>query len=104
MAWSHEQIRRLKHLKSLHKTHKECASLLGISIKSVEYKVRTLRDVGTSSRVKAGLGYSTLMIVPPDVLARQTHRNGLRHTDLTAIVCGDPLPGCSALDRKMEMA
>jgi len=36
--------------------------------------------------------------VPDSVLADREHRRGLAPRDLTASLCGDPLPGYSALD------
>jgi hypothetical protein len=37
---------------------------------------------------------------PHEVLAEAHHRRGLNHPTLTARLCGDPLPGRSALDRR----
>lgn len=39
---------------------------------------------------------------PPEVIQRQQDRHLLRHTDITALICGDPLPGESALDRRQQ--
>lgn len=36
----------------------------------------------------------------PETLERQSERLMLRHTNLTALICGDPLPTESALDRR----
>jgi len=38
--------------------------------------------------------------VPPDALAERDRRAQVPPRDLTAAVCGDPLPGYSALDRR----
>lgn len=38
--------------------------------------------------------------VPPEIVQLQTHRVMLRPKTITALICGDPLPGESALDRR----
>lgn len=38
--------------------------------------------------------------IPPEVLADRDRRADLYHTELTAILCGDPLPCQSALGRR----
>jgi hypothetical protein len=38
--------------------------------------------------------------VSAQALADATHRASLEHVSLTAALCGDPLPGRSALDRR----
>lgn len=39
---------------------------------------------------------------PPEVIARRDHRVMLRPRTITALICGDPLPGESALDRVLS--
>lgn len=40
------------------------------------------------------------IVVPPEVLADRHRRINLEHATIGAFLCGDPLPGYSALDRK----
>lgn len=40
-------------------------------------------------------------IIPPEVEARREHRVMLRPKTITALIFNDPLPGESALDRKL---
>jgi hypothetical protein len=54
---------------------------------------------GASWRVELGLGATEPVIVPDHVLDMQAHRINLKPADITSAVCGDPLPGESALDR-----
>lgn len=39
--------------------------------------------------------------VDPAAIEFQRRRQMLRHRDVTSLLCGDPLPGESALDRRM---
>jgi hypothetical protein len=39
------------------------------------------------------------IVIPAWVLAERDRRRSLEHTSLSALLFGDPLPGCSALDR-----
>ncbi len=38
-------------------------------------------------------------VIPPEVLRDRDHRANLRHPNVSAEICGDPLPGYSAADR-----
>lgn len=38
-------------------------------------------------------------LIPDEVIARRDHRVMLRPKTITAFICGDPLPGESALDK-----
>jgi hypothetical protein len=49
---------------------------------------------------KTGHSVSTMLDIPPEVLADKAHRATLEHHDFTAAFCGDPLPGRSALDKR----
>ena len=42
----------------------------------------------------------TQVYVPPQTLADRERRYSLEHSTIIASICGDPLPGYSALDRK----
>jgi hypothetical protein len=58
--------------------------------------------VPSSGRKKAfGADQASTFIKPPDhVLAERERRYNLEPRDLTAVLMGDPLPTCSALDMK----
>lgn len=45
-----------------------------------------------------------ISIIPAVVMERREHRSTLKPQSLTAFLCGDPLPGFSALDRRTEVA
>lgn len=58
---------------------------------------------GASWRKQLGLGEVVPLEIPDDVLAEQIHHNGLHPRDVTASICGDPLPGESVLERGPEL-
>jgi len=60
---------------------------------------RAEQEVGT--RV-AGVSFGSMSKVPDTVLSERNTRISLQHRDLTAAFFGDPLPGCSALDRRQS--
>lgn len=59
---------------------------------------------GLSWRAELGLGEPQPIVIPDEVLAVQAHRINLKPADITSAVCGDPLPGESALDRMVAPA
>ena len=44
--------------------------------------------------------YDKPLEIPPQVIEQKRHRVMLRHTEITALLMNDPLPGESALDRR----
>lgn len=54
---------------------------------------------GSSWRKELGIGEAEPVVVPDHVWTEQAHRINLRPLDITSLICGDPLPGESALDR-----
>lgn len=72
----------------------------------VEQSLRELKEKGRRYydnhylRGKRVVPEVVVTIVPNEVLEHRDQRVMLRPKSLTALVCGDPLPGESALDRK----
>lgn len=54
---------------------------------------------GASRRRELGVGGVVPIVIPAQVLAAQMRHNELVPGDTTAAICGDPLPGQSALER-----
>lgn len=49
---------------------------------------------------KSFIEYSSSVSIPAKISEDRKSRERLHHTNLTALICGDPLPGYSALDRR----
>lgn len=60
-------------------------------------------ESGESWRKELGIGAVVPIEIPGDVLAAQTRRNAMSYLDVTAAICGDPLPGESAYERMPEV-
>ena len=59
-----------------------------------------IREI-TANKRAAGIGKDLLTErIPAHVLIERDMRENISPRDLTAVLCGDPLPGMSALDRR----
>lgn len=54
------------------------------------------------NRLTLGYGHPKTMVIPPEVLADREKRYAITPRDLSAARLGDPLPGYSALERRVE--
>jgi hypothetical protein len=120
-VWSGEHIDRLKQMNSEGTSYEDIAEVLGRSVKSIKAKLAMLRM--TTEQLRAyrakkrkyaadqypgrkaiGSGFSDLPGARPDedIIAERDRRLALSPRSLTAAFCNDPLPGYSALDRRVE--
>jgi len=80
------EVQLLIHQRNIHRT------LEGVKSRSIRQehgaKQAPLEDEGVIK-----------IHIPADVLAERTRRIELSHASVTAALCGDPLPGYSALDK-----
>lgn len=60
-------------------------------------------ESGESWRNELGIGAVVSIEIPMDVLATQLRRNAMNYPNVTAAICGDPLPGESAYERMPEV-
>lgn len=58
---------------------------------------------GISWRKEMGIGAVVPFEIPDAVLAAQLHHNALNYSNVTAAICGDPLPGESMYERGPEV-
>lgn len=99
--WTSDEVGRLLHMRDVErKSWPEIDTALGRGEQQAYNKYRDVKQPAARVRVSKsdgrGIGRDRLEAVIAD---RET-RNLLAHTSLTAMVCGDPLPGRSALDQK----
>lgn len=107
-VWTPEQTAEIIELRAQGKRIKEIAQLVGRTSSSVESQLAARRrKAGEPPRSNGGRppGPSAHTIgrrIAPDprALAECAYRLSLAPRDLTAAICGDPLPGFSALDRR----
>lgn len=75
------------------------------AIKSAVEKYRIKRRqvyANTYSARKNNVEYATICVAPPAVIEQRDQRQRLHPKTLTARICGDPLPGFSALDMRAK--
>jgi hypothetical protein len=67
-----------------------------------DYRRKRMDQINAAryGRAHSEISAARFVAPPADVLRRREHRVMLRPTSLTALLCGDPLPGESALDRR----
>jgi hypothetical protein len=79
------------------------ASLIGVSETTISRRYRLLSAMGIprgkSGDLDVDVELATIEI-PPEVIADRDRRAALVHPDIVGRLCGDPLPGCSALERR----
>lgn len=104
--WLEAEEGRLMKMRADNIPFAECAKVFGRSAMSCTAKWHQLHQrerIHGRATVDAGPPVKTIFI-PEDVLADRDRRMRLKFAprDLTAMFCGDPLPGASALDRRRE--
>lgn len=120
-VWTLEEIEKLERLKAEGRTYKEIGAALNREPANVKQRWRWLNitDEERASRAernararqdKGGAvnpfivrrrSLPLLTVMPDEVFTDRHHRINAPRT-LTAIFCGDPAPGWSALDRKRQ--
>lgn len=93
---SYEQIESLRESWRLGHSWGKAAALAEVSLMTVARYFREFKefDVPRGERAPAPID------IPPEVLADRDRRLSLAPRSLVARVCGDPLPGYSALERR----
>lgn len=100
-----EQLRRTGRYKRL--AWKKIAKEIGVPWRQLEaYFVPAVRQrIEDEKRISQTLVSlhmrDTNMVIPREVLADRERRLSLAPSSLTALLCGDPLPGCSAIDKRL---
>lgn len=98
--WTVDDIRELVDGIAIGRSHSVTAGLLGRSYESVKSKVHELmRGRGRMVPITA---ISAPSAFSAHLLTDRDRRLAVQPRDLTALVCGDPLPGESALDRRLS--
>jgi hypothetical protein len=92
MTWSLRLRRQARQLRRAGKRDDEIGALIGRSAREVANELRLPQWEPPTK--------PALRVVRVDRRAEWLHRLALRPRDLTAAICGDPLPGYSALDRR----
>ena len=93
--WTDEQEEALEEMLRQRVRPREIAKALGKKLRAVHNKIQYRREIRNVSHVDT----AARIYVPPHVFEERDRRiYALR--DLTALLCGDPAPGQSALDKK----
>jgi hypothetical protein len=76
------------------------ATTLGRTLASVASRANVYGPSFANPRIASISEHSEGWFVPESVLAEREQRQALEPQSLTAALMNDPLPGCSALDRR----
>ena len=118
--WSRDETRMLLELRQVGLNYNQISLRVGRSPDACSKRMKYVLDVDTRAimpgdpRIDAALRGGTFpgrkervwtsdshVTIPPGVAADRERRAALRPRDLTAAFHGDPLPGYSALDRRV---
>ncbi len=91
--WTDAELDEVRKLRSAGMGYADIAREIGRNCSSVwvKFEKRTSRDL-------AGAPHADQ--VPESVIVERRRRSYLHRTTVTSEICGDPLPGYSAADRK----
>jgi hypothetical protein len=87
-AWTAQEDATARQMRREGRSKREIARVLGRRLSSV------------CDRLNGKPSPAPPRVVPDEVRAEHAHRAALAPRDLTAAICGDPLPGYSALDKR----
>ncbi len=90
--WTDAELEQVRELRSAGMGYADIARKIGRNISSVWVKFEGRPKEPTDAVISAN--------VPDAVYAERRRRSMLSRTTLTSHLCGDPLPGYSAADRK----
>jgi plasmid stabilization system protein ParE len=93
--WTEEDVRTARKIYAETQSYAETARRIG---KGVTATREWLQDLRGARHV---IGQNPDMTqVPPELIEDRDRRYSIMPRDLTALLCGDPLPGMSALERR----
>ncbi len=91
--WTEAELEQVRGMRAAGVGYAEIARKIGRNCSSVWVKFEK-----RTSRALAGKPHADQ--VPDSVIAERRRRSYLHRTTITSEICGDPLPGYSAADRK----
>ncbi len=95
LRWTADEEAHLDELLRQRARPKEIAAILGKPVRAVNNKIQYKRDPRRTSHVE----HQMRIWVPPH-LVEDRDRRARAERNLTALLCGDPAPGQSALDKR----